>query len=127
MSYIMACIHLPLEVFPDGSYKPINDIANITFEKCDELPKTSNLSSINLDEIFNNLCKKQEVCLDTERPYATVSHPPMLETLCADGTRPSTLMRNGSDENLRFPRIHSKNITFRNSRTRTNFTRRVYR
>jgi hypothetical protein len=113
MSYIMACIHLPLEVFPDGSYKPMNDIANIIFEKCDELPKTSNLPSINLDEIFKNLCKKQA---------------PTPEPFVCDGAPPPALASEGSDVNLRFPptRVHSKNITFRNSRPKSNFTRRLY-
>lgn len=55
--YIYACIRVPMEVCPDGSYEPCNEYADVTFEKCDKLPDEPTSNDYNLDALlsaFNN-------------------------------------------------------------------------
>ncbi len=117
MPYIMACIHLPLEVFPDGTYKPINESANITFDKCDELPASSNLPSINLTEILSGFGAK---------PTESKQNP--VET--TEENQPETTEENQPeirvfvDPNKK--RHHSRNLTFRKSKPIHNHTRKHY-
>jgi hypothetical protein len=116
-SYIMACIHLPLEVFPDGSYKPINESANITFEKCDELPASSNLPSINLTEILSGFGVKPSKTIE-EIPSETK------EQIQSETTDEEPEIRVYVDPNKK--RHHSRNLTFRKSKPIHNHTRKHY-
>ena len=116
-SYIMACIHLPLEVFPDGSYKPINESANITFEKCDELPASSNLRSINLTEILSGFGVKPSKTIE-EKPQETT------EQNLSGTTDEEPEIRVYVDPNKK--RHHSRNLTFRKSKPIHNHTRKHY-
>ena len=113
MPYIMACIHLPLEVFPDGSYKPINESANITFDKCDELPASSNLPSINLTEILSGFGAKSTE--PKQNPVETTEH---------ETTEQEPEIRVFVDPNKK--RHHSRNLTFRKSKPIHNHTRKHY-
>ena len=127
MPYIMACIHLPLEVFPDGSYKPINESANITFDKCDELPASSNLPSINLTEILSGFGAKptepkQNPVETTEQEPETTEQEP--ETTEPETTEQESEIRVFVDPNKK--RHHSRNLTFRKSKPIHNHTRKHY-
>ncbi len=128
-SYIMACIHLPLEVFPDGSYKPINESANITFEKCDELPASSNLPSINLTEILSGFGVKPPET--KEEKSSGITEQKLSETI--EQKSSGITEENPSDEpEIRVyvdphkKRHHSRNLTFRKSKPINNHTRKHY-
>lgn len=112
----MACIHLPLEIFPDGSYKPINESANITFDKCDELPASSNLPSINLTEILSGFGAKPPD--PKQKPYETT------EENQPETTEEEPEIRVYVDPNKK--RHHSRNLTFRKSKPIHNHTRKHY-
>ena len=51
--YIYACIRVPMEVCPDGSYEPCNEYAEVTFEKCDKLPDEPTTNDYNLDALLS--------------------------------------------------------------------------
>jgi hypothetical protein len=42
--YIMALVHLPIEITPNGSCEPMSNHIHISFEPCDVLPKPTNSS-----------------------------------------------------------------------------------
>lgn len=42
--YIMALVHLPIEITPNGSCEPMSNHIHISFELCDVLPKSTNPS-----------------------------------------------------------------------------------
>jgi hypothetical protein len=42
--YIMALVHLPIEITPNGSCEPMSNHIHISFEPCDVLPKPTNPS-----------------------------------------------------------------------------------
>jgi hypothetical protein len=137
-SYIMACIHLPLEVFPDGSYKPINESANIIFEKCDELPASSNLPSINLTEILSGFGAKPLSETTEEKPRETTEENPCEtaeENPCEtteENPRETTEENPREEPEIRVyvdpnkKRHHSRNLTFRKSKPIHNHTRKHY-
>jgi hypothetical protein len=52
--YIFVCIRIPMKLFQDGKYELRNDLANIEFEDCSELPGKGNLDECNLNSVFNN-------------------------------------------------------------------------
>lgn len=52
--YIFVCIRIPMKLFQDGKYELRNDLANIQFEHCNELPNKGNLDECNLNSVFNN-------------------------------------------------------------------------
>lgn len=136
----MACIHLPLEVFPDGSYKPINDSANITFDKCDVLPASSNLPSINLTEILSgfgakpNITTEQEIMEllspatteqeTTDLPSFATTEQETMELSSSTTTEQEPDIRVFVDPNKK--RHHSRNLTFRKSKRTHNHTRKHY-
>jgi hypothetical protein len=42
--YIMALVHLPIEITPNGSCEPMSNHIHISFEPCEVLPKPTNPS-----------------------------------------------------------------------------------
>lgn len=123
----MACIHLPLEVFPDGSYKPINDSANITFDKCDVLPASSNLPSINLTEILSGFGAKPYIATEqetTELPSFSATEQKTTEVSSFSETEQEPDIRVFVDPHKK--RHHSRNLTFRKSKQTHNHTRKHY-
>ena len=124
MPYIMACIHLPLEVFPDGSYKPINESANITFDKCDELPASSNLPSINLTEILSGFGAKPPEPKQNPVETTEENQPETTEENRPETTEQKPEIRVYVDPNKK--RHHTRNLTFRKPKPIHNHTRKHY-
>lgn len=50
--YVIACIRIPMKLLEDGKYKLRNELANLQFEDCNELPEKGNLEECNLGSIF---------------------------------------------------------------------------
>ena len=132
MSYVMACIRLPLEVFPDGTYKPMNDLANIIFEKCDILPVSSNMSSINLADIFRKAIvpdeapeHQEEIPEPREELSETREEIPELETR-EETPEPETREEERVFVDPHRKHKHSRTMTFRANKPFINRTRRNY-
>ena len=57
--YIYACIRVPMEVLPDGTYEPCSDYTKISFERCDELPNIGPLDNNNLAAVLSSFAVQE--------------------------------------------------------------------
>jgi hypothetical protein len=63
--YVIACIRIPMKLFKDGKYELRNELANIQFEECNELPEKGNLEECNLNSVFDKFYINTDTLQDT--------------------------------------------------------------
>lgn len=82
MSYVLATIQLPIEMFENGHYEIYSDRVSIQLHPCDTLPEKNEYNNQDLlDQIFSMSKKKDEIQEKDEMVYLKKSRSKKRENL----------------------------------------------
>jgi hypothetical protein len=79
MSYVLATIQLPIEMFENGHYEIYSDRVSIQLHPCDTLPEKNEYNNQDLLEQIFSMSKKKEK--EDEKVYLKKSRPKKRENL----------------------------------------------